>query len=144
MKNQTSRLSAICAVASIGLIAQPSLATDNAFIQEWAKERAGNQPRLMPEIHKPAASGGNATTSSTSQLPAQQQVAPKPPVTGGIVPKGVTVCNSNLGVLSDNLVFRCGAFGNESVTVQSLYAKGWRIVLVWPVRNELQMLAEER
>jgi hypothetical protein len=40
--------SIVCLSLALGLTARPALAMDNAFIQEWAKEKAGSQPRLMP------------------------------------------------------------------------------------------------
>lgn len=115
-------------------------AVDNAAIQEWARQKMGPQMRLMPEIQQKTVvtqAGPQSAPVDSAESAQNQPAAPA----GAI--KRATVCNSN-SRLGDNTVFYCGAFGNERMTVQSLTAKGWRIVSVWPWRDELQLLAEER
>ena len=124
-------------LALIGLmtIHQQALPMDNALIQEWAKQKAGSQPRLMPEVQK-ARSVTQESVNVADSSTGQQAAAP-------VYTKGVTTSSSNQG-LDEYSGFRCGAFGQELLTVKGLYAKGWRITQTWVWRDRLQFIAEER
>lgn len=127
--------SIVCLSLALGFTAQPGLAMDNALIQEWAKQKAGSQPRLMPEVQK-ARPVTQESINVADNATGQQAAAP-------VNTRGVTTCSSNQG-LDEYSGFRCGAFGQELLTVKSLYAKGWRITQTWVWRDRLQFIAEER
>jgi len=125
-----------CLSLALGLTAQPGFAMDNALIQEWAKQKAGSQPRLMPEVQK-------ARPVTKESINVAENATGQPAAAAPVNTKGVTTCSSNQG-LDEYAGFRCGAFGQELLTVKSLYAKGWRITQTWVWRDRLQFIAEER
>ena len=114
-------------LAALLVLSSQAGAADNAAIQEWARQKAGPNTRLLPEIQQKTA---DAQSGSALPIQAGNIVSAQTPTAAPAgAPKRATVCNSS-GRLGDNTVFYCGAFGNERITVQSLSARGWRLVSV--------------